>query len=132
MPVAAVAIAGLAVGGAVELTTAAIGAIVGATVAAVASVTGSKPLQIAGSVLGVVGDVRALACSARTRQWPAPACSAGRSVALKRRQLEARVRRGSAAPPFRSDHAAQGAVQIRGRDAAGDWGTQAYSRHPSF
>jgi hypothetical protein len=51
MPVAAVAVAGLAIGGAGG----------GATVAAVASVTGSKPLQIAGTVLGVMGDVGALA-----------------------------------------------------------------------
>lgn len=62
MPIAAVGVAAVAIGAAVDLgTTMSIVAAVGATVGAVGSVTGSKPLMIAGGVLGAVGGIGAIA-----------------------------------------------------------------------
>lgn len=65
MPAAAIPIAAVAIGGAVASTTVfTVAAAVGATIAAVGSITKSKPLMIAGTVLGAAGGIGALADSA--------------------------------------------------------------------
>jgi hypothetical protein len=94
MPVAAVAVAGLAIGGAIEL---------GATVAAVGSFTSSKPLLVAGTVLRRCGRAWARWHSLTPAQVAALQAQAQRQTGSGQHRAAAAFQYGPAYPWLDAD-----------------------------